>query len=441
MSINHIKSIYLQSSSTNRREALLLLLAILFVCLSALALKLLYTPKTTSVQFNTLFIISIIVWITLSILTHLLLNMWIPNRDALMFPIMSLLTGWGMITIWRLQGTYAFRYAMWFAISIICMLIIIRWSQHLVFLEKHPYLSLVAGILITALTVLVGVSPSGIGPKLWLQILSVNFINHSIYFQPSELLKVLILFFLATYLSRYRTDLILRQNQNKYSLPAAFLVPLITMWSISTFMVIIQGDLGAGWLMYWCFLGIFYLRTRRKRYAVSGAILFLLAVLLAYIYSDLVKLRLHGWLDPWFKSGSNFYQISQAWIAMSSGGIAGTGLGSGTPQHIPLGHSDFVFASIVTEWGYIGGIAVIILLVILISRIFRSTALLPRHSFSALLITGIALLFLIQTIVNIGGVLRILPLTGVPLIFISYGGSAMLLTYLSMGYVFSTTKQ
>ena len=241
-----------------------------------------------------------------------------------MFPIMTLLTGWGMITIWRLQGTYAFRYAMWFAISIMCMLTIIRWSQHLVFLEKHPYLSLVAGILINALTILVGVSPSGIGPKLWLPILSVNFINHSIYFQPYELLKVLIVFFLAAYLSRHRTNLILRQNQNKYSLPAAFLVPLITMWS---FMVIIQGDLGAGWLIYWCFLGIFYLRTRRKRYAISGAILFLLAVLLAYIYSDLVKIRLHGWIDPWFKSDSNFYQISQAWIAMSSGGITGTGLG------------------------------------------------------------------------------------------------------------------
>jgi len=175
--------------------------------------------------------------------------------------------------------------------------------------------------------------------------------------------------------------------------------------------------------------------------AISGAILFLLALLLAYIYSDLVKIRLHGWIDPWFKSDSNFYQISQAWIAMSSGGITGTGLGSGTPHHIPLGHSDFVFASIVTEWGYIGGIAVIILLATLIYRIFRSTALLPRHSFSALLNTGIVLLFLIQTIVNIGGVLHILPLTGVPLIFISYGGSAMLLTYLSMGYVFSTTKQ
>ncbi len=262
MSINHIKSIYVPSSLTNRREALLLLLAILFVCLSAVALKLLYPPKTTSAQFNTLFIISIILWITLSILGHFLLSTWIPYRDALMFPIMTLLTGWGMITIWRLQGTYAFRYAMWFAISIMCMLTIIRWSQHLVFLEKHPYLSLVAGILITALTVLVGVSPSGIGPKLWLPILSVNFINHSIYFQPSELLKVLIVFFLAAYLSRHRTNLILRQNQNKYSLPAAFLVPLITMWS---FMVIIQGDLGAGWLIYWCFLGIFYLRTRRKR--------------------------------------------------------------------------------------------------------------------------------------------------------------------------------
>ena len=131
----------------------------------------------------------------------------------------------------------------------------------------------------------------------------------------------------------------------------------------------------------------------------------------------------------------------QALIAMSSGGITGTGLGSGTPHHIPLGHSTSFLLVLSLNGDNIGGIAVIILLATLIYRIFRSTALLPRHSFSALLNTGIVLLFLIQTIVNIGGVLHILPLTGVPLIFISYGGSAMLLTYLSMGYVFSTTKQ
>ena len=109
---------------------------------------------------------------------------------------------------------------------------------------------------------------------------------------------------------------------------------------------------------------------------------------------------------------------------------------SGTPQNIPLIHSDFIFASIVSEWGYVGGVAIIILIFTLIYRIFRSAYLLPKHSFSSLLNTGIGSLFLIQTIINIGGVLRILPLTGVPLVFLSYGGSAMLLAYICMGCIF-----
>ena len=440
MSIFNQKSTYINPQLTNRHEAFLLLFAIAFVCLSGFSLRLSHSPIYTAEQTNSLLAISIILWATVSALGHFLLNMWVPNRDLLMFPITTLLTGWGMITIWRLQGTYAFRYALWYVISIICMLVVIRWSRHLSFLEKYPYLSLITGILITALTVLVGVSPSGEGPNLWLSILPVNFINHKIYFQPSELLKVLTILFLAAYLSRNRTTLILENIQNKYALPAAFTIPLITMWSISIFMVVIQGDLGAGWLIYWCFLGMFYLRTRRKRYALSGVTLFLLGVILAYIYSDLVKFRLHGWIDPWFTNKTNFYQIDQALIAMSNGGIVGTGLGSGTPQNIPLNHSDFIFASIVSEWGYVGGVAIIILIFTLIYRIFRSAYLLPTHSFPSLLNTGIGSLFLIQTIINIGGVLRILPLTGVPLVFLSYGGSAMLLAYICMGCIFLPRK-
>ena len=440
MSITNTKITYIKPQTINIHDALLLFLSIAFVCTSSFSLRLLRT-ETINISLPPLLAISIAIWIAFSILVHFLLNIWTPNRDVLMFPITNLLTGWGLITIWRLQGTYAFRYALWYFISIICMLVIIRWSRNLTFLEKHPYLSLITGIFITGITVLVGVSPSEIGPNLWLPILPVNFINHKIYFQPSELLKVLIILFLAAYLSRKRTTLILENIQNKYALPGAFTIPLITMWSVSTFMVIIQGDLGAGWLIYWCFLVIFYLRTRRKRYALSGIILFLMGVLLAYIYSDLVQFRLHGWIDPWFTDQTHFYQIDQALIAMNKGGIFGTGLGSGIPQYIPLNHSDFIFASIVSEWGHVGGVAIIALLSTLIYRIFRSAQQLPRHSFSALLNTGIGVLFLVQTIINIGGILRILPLTGVPLIFLSYGGSAMLLAHICMAFVFLTRNE
>ena len=215
---------------------------------------------------------------------------------------------------------------------------------------------------------------------------------------------------------------------------------MLTIWLLITFMVIIQCDLGAGWIIYCTFITILFVRTQQKRYMIYGVVLFILAVCFVYLYSDLVKIRIHGWLEPWLQTGTNFYQITQAWLYMSNAGLIGSGIGSGQSQYIPLAHSDFIFASIVSEWGQIGGLFVILLLLILLHRIFRTAQLLKSNSFNALLISGIGILILIQSTINIGGILRILPITGVPLPYVSYGGTSMVLSYMSIGYIISKTR-
>lgn len=422
------------------RELILLSIGIIFVILSSISLYLSRMYQQIDAQFITLFGTSIITWIILSVIGHFGLNVINPFRDTIIFPIIATLSGIGLVTVWHLQGIYAIRYTIWYIAGIICMLASIKWSNTIKYIQQHPYLSLFIGILLTALTLLIGVSPSNKGPTLWLTLLPFDIINHKIYFQPSELLKILIITFLASYLSSQRTALILKHTKYKLMFPLTFLIPMLTIWLLITFMVIIQGDLGAGWIIYCTFITILFVRTQQKKYMIYGVVLFILAVCFVYLYSDLVKIRIHGWLEPWLQTGTNFYQITQAWLYMSNAGLIGSGIGSGQSQYIPLAHSDFIFASIVSEWGQIGGLFVILLLLILLHRIFRTAQLLKSNSFNALLISGIGILILIQSTINIGGILRILPITGVPLPYVSYGGTSMVLSYMTIGYIISKTR-
>jgi cell division protein FtsW (lipid II flippase) len=362
-----------------------------------------------------------------------MLQRWLPRRDELMFPAVMTLCGWGMVIIWRLQGAYALRQAVWICIGTATMLAVVRWSHWLRALRRYPYISLMLGVLLTALTVIIGVNPSGAGPRLWLAIGGASWFPPGVFFQPSESLKLLLAIFLAAYLSRHHTLLQLKNNGRSSSLPLAFLAPLLVMWGLSMFLVIVQRDLGAGWVLYWGFLCIFFLATGRRRYAVSGLLLFGLGTAFAYGASNHVRLRLHGWLDPWSDADGKYYQFVQALEAMRAGGILGAGFGNGTPQSIPLAHSDFIFAALINEWGKLGAIALVILISILVQRIIRLSASQRSGSYAQYLAMGVAIFMAVQAGVNIAGVLRVLPMTGVALPFVSYGGSALVALFAGVG--------
>lgn len=383
--------------------------------------------------WDPLLLLCLALWCSATAAGYFMLQRWLPRHDELLFPAVMTLCGWGMLIIWRLRGAYALRQAVWICIGTATMLAVVRWSHWLRALRRYPYISLMLGVLLTALTVIIGVNPSGAGPRLWLAIGGASWFPPGVFFQPSESLKLLLAIFLAAYLSRHHTLLQLKNNGRSSSLPLAFLAPLLVMWGLSMFLVIVQRDLGAGWVLYWGFLCIFFLATGRRRYAVSGLLLFGLGTAFAYGASNHVRLRLHGWLDPWSDADGKYYQFVQALEAMRAGGILGAGFGNGTPQSIPLAHSDFIFAALINEWGKLGAIALVILISILVQRIIRLSASQRSGSYAQYLAMGVAIFMAVQAGVNIAGVLRVLPMTGVALPFVSYGGSALVALFAGVG--------
>ena len=242
--------------------------ATIFVAASVCALTISPSARTSTqvaMIWDPLMLLCLALWCASAAAGHIMLQRWLPRRDELMFPAVMTLCGWGMVIIWRLQGAYALRQAVWICIGTATMLAVVRWSHWLRALRRYPYISLMLGVLLTALTVIIGVNPSGAGPRLWLAIGGASWFPPGVFFQPSESLKLLLAIFLAAYLSRHHTLLQLKNNGRSSSLPLAFLAPLLVMWGLSMFLVIVQRDLGAGWVLYWGFLCIFFLATGRRR--------------------------------------------------------------------------------------------------------------------------------------------------------------------------------
>ena len=424
---------------TWRREVLLLMVAGVFVSASAWALAVtLPTPFSvrTGVNPDPLLLLCIALWFGAAITGFIGLQHLGNGHDVILFPSVMILCGWGIVTIWRLQGVYALRQAFWVCIGTGVMLVTVRWFHWIIALRKYPYVALLFGALLTSLTLIVGVNPSGSGPRLWLGVGGLSFFGSGIYLQPSELLKPLLVIFLAAYLSRHGSLLQYGFNNLSSRLPMAFLAPMVVMWSLSLFMVIVQRDMGAGWVLYWGFLCIFYLATGRRRYVALGMVLFLIGAALAYFVSELARSRIHGWLNPWSDANGEYYQIVQALKAMATGGTFGTGIGRGAPEQIPLAHSDFILAAIINEWGKMGGFALFILTLIILERIWVIGYSQGTGSYLRLLVFGVGSFIAVQAVINISGVLRMMPLTGVPLPFVSYGGSSMVVNFAGIGVVY-----
>ena len=426
-------------SNTQRREQLLLLVAAVFVAVTVSTLTVARQVShiiSTEFVFNPLLVWSLTLWLGACLVGHIGLQRLRPDRDAILFPVVMLLCGWGTVTIWRLQGNYALRQSVWICVGICAMLVTVRWFHWLRALQNYPYVALLFGALLTALTLIIGESPSGSGPRLWLGFDRISWFGYGVFLQPSELLKPLLVIFLAAYLSRHHTLLHLRIDGLARQMPISFLTPLLVMWGLSMFIVIVQRDLGAGWILYWGFLGIFFLGTRQWRYVVLGLALFLIGSALAYYASDLVRFRMQGWLNPWSDANGAYYQIVRSIQAMDSGGLLGAGIGHGAPDLIPLAHSDLIFPAIVNEWGKSGGVVLLLLSLIIVQRIARIGFSQRAGSYLQLLVLGVGVFVAVQIGVNIGGVTGVLPLTGVPLPFVSYGGSAMAVGFVELGFCY-----
>jgi cell division protein FtsW (lipid II flippase) len=402
-----------------RQEMILLGCAALFVGLSALGL-ILALPQRSGIGP------AIAAWLVGSAALHILLNRVIPDRDPFLLPIALLLSGWGLVLIARLAPPFLARQVIWLLVSEVIVAVIMFLPPDLRWLRRYRYTWLLLGLLLLGATILLGVNPSGYSyaPRLWLDF-------GVIFLQPSEILKLLLVAFLASYLADKSEILISTHTRIlRWELPSLpYLAPLLVMWGFCIILLTWQRDLGAASLFFVIFLMMLYVSTEQIGYLAVGGLLLTLAGCFGYFLYDVVRLRVDTWWNPWPEADDRAFQVVQSLIAVASGGILGAGIGLGSPTFVPVVHSDFVFAAVAEEWGLIGALAVVACFSILVMRAFQIALRNIDQPFRALLAAGIGISIGAQSLLIMGGVLKLVPLTGVTLPFLSYGGSSLLSSF------------
>jgi cell division protein FtsW (lipid II flippase) len=427
-------------TATDRMQARLLNLAAAFLVLYALILSLSPSARlqTWTPDIRWLHWLGVVVWIVGVNFAHRQLAQRLPERDPYLLPLGALLAGWGLLTIWRLSPNLGGRQTAWLMAALLAFAFGLRLPKDLDFLRRYKYVWLTSGLLLTALTLIFGTNPVGAGlPRLWLGCCGF-------YFQPSEPLKLLLVVYLAAYLSSlfvprfqiHRLDDNTRQNTIRIDRGggAVFLpqiAPTIVMTGLAVLLLLAQRDLGTATIFLFLYAVVVYLATGNKWIVVSSLVTLALAAVLGYALFDVVRLRVDAWLNPWLDPSGRSYQIVQSLLAIANGGLIGRGPGMGSPGLVPVSYSDFVFAAIAEEQGLIGSLALLVIYGLLAVRGLE-VALHAPDRFRRFLAAGLTAHLAAQSVLIIGGNLRLLPLTGVTLPFVSYGGSSLLVSFLSL---------
>ena len=346
-----------------------------------------------------------------------------PEADGLLLPLAGLLNGLGYVFIAQLDDELAAQQAIWTFLGVMlycATLLIIRRSPDL---EQFRYILLFLGLGMLLMPLLPVIGQEINGSRIWVRIGPVNF-------QPGEFAKVSLAIFFASYLVDKR-ELFkhgtwkvgpLRLPEPKHA------APVLLAWGASLIVMISQRDLGTSLLFFMLFLIMLWVATERLAYLLSGLLLFTGGAYVAWTRFSHVQTRVTAWLNPWDDPLGGGYQVVEAQFGLASGGITGTGPGRGYPQRVPAAETDFIFSTIGEELGLLGATAVLMAFVLMIGSGLRA-ALGARRPFSKLLATGLTGLLGIQSFIIIAGVTRVLPLTGVTLPFVSYGGSSLLANY------------
>lgn len=356
-----------------------------------------------------------------------ILNRRHHSREPLILPLIIFLSGLGLGLTARLAPNFLHRQLTWLILATGLLLLVNLVPPNLNWLRHYKYAWLLGGLCLLATTLIWGVNPSGYGARLWLQV-------GPFYFQPSEPLKLFLVVFLAAYMAdRHRQLAEARAYIGPVAVPhPSYWGPMLVMWGLSIILLIWQRDLGAALLFFGTFLGLVYAATGQARYVGAGCLLLMGVSFLGYAAFDVVRLRFEAFLNPWADPAGRSFQIVQSLLAFASGGFGGEGLGQGLPTAIPVVHTDFVFAAIGEEYGLAGALGVLFCFMLLVSRAIRIGMQAPNR-FEQLLATGIGIMIGLQTLVITAGTLKLMPLTGVTLPFVSYGGSSLLTSFTMVG--------
>jgi len=365
--------------------------------------------------------------------TTIALSLWmgwaVPRADQIMLPIVALVAGVGMLMVTRLDPSLGHKQLLWIVLGETAAAVAMVVPRSVGTLRLYKYTWATAGLMLIVLTILGGTDINGSGYRRW-----IGF--HGFYLQPVELLKILMAIFFAAYLDEKHELLASARLKLGFMRipPLQYLSPLIVMWGISLVLLVKQNDLGSALLFLGIFLAMIYVGTARAIYPISGVAMFAVGVYAALHLFPHVQDRTQVWLDPFSHASSTGYQLVQGLIALASGGIGGQGIGQGFPTDVPVVTTDFILAAIGEELG-LAGIAILLLL--LLYLVFRGLAIAmsAEGGFEKLLAAGLTATIAIQTMVIVGGTIRLMPLTGVPLPFLSYGGSSSLANYIMIALI------
>jgi len=354
--------------------------------------------------------------------------------DQVLLPIVATLTGLGLLLIQRLQPALAARGKGWATIAqrqviyitagFAVLWLIIAFVQRLDWLRRYKYTLATIGIVLMLATMLFGEEIGG--ARLWLRFGGITV-------QPSELTKLLLVIFLAAYLDEYRDLIASGYHWGPVTIPPLpYLLPMSIMWGLSILMVILQNDLGIALLFFSIFLVMLYIATGRLGYVLVGAVAFTIAAYVALHLVGHARVRVAVWLNPWSDPQGTGFQLIQAEYAFAHGHIFGTGLGFGMPQAIPVVETDYSFAAFGEELGLLGTVAILALYLLLVAR-GALIAFQARDTFLRLLAAGLSAVLGLQAFIILAGDVRLLPLTGITLPFISAGGSSLLTNFVIIG--------
>jgi len=366
----------------------------------------------------------------LAVLVAFGVHFWLVRRqhgsDPLFLPCGFLLAAVGLTMIYRLTPQLFILQSAWLIIGLVAFAATaIIGGQYLDMLAPYKYFLASVGITLLLSAILFGIEVGG--NKNWVVLGPVRF-------QPSEFAKLFIVLFLAAYFDERREVLAYAtKHYGPLELPQPrFLAPLLLFWGLTMLMLVVQRDLGSALLYFVTTLLMTFLPSGLWSLLAVGGGLFMVGAVGAYCFYPHVQTRIDIWLDPWGDPNGKAYQLVQSLFALGSGHVLGTGLTYGFPDFIPEVHTDFIFAAIGEEMGLMGSAAVLFIYLIIIYRGFR-TALTAATTFQALTAAGLSIFLALQVILIVGGVTNLLPLTGITLPLISYGGSSMVSNFILLG--------
>ncbi|NTU74807.1 MAG: FtsW/RodA/SpoVE family cell cycle protein, partial [Anaerolineaceae bacterium] len=370
-----------RSSWNDRIQNRLLFFAAIFVLLYAVILTLSPAVRLHSwlVDYKWAHWAGFAIWAAGSFTLNQIIEKRFPDRDPFLYPVAALLSGWGLLTIWRLDSGFGLRQTIWFAVGFAILWGLGKFPNLLDWLKKYKYLILVTGLVITALTFIFGVYPGGNGPRLWLG-------AGGVYIQPSEPLKMLLVIYLAAYLSE-RLLLKFRLFQ--------LLNPTLILMSIALGVLVVQRDVGTAIVFVIIYTLLIYLAVGKKRILLISALVILAAGVSGYFLLGNIQSRLQTWINPWIDPSGSSYQVIQSMISIGAGGTFGRGPGLGSPSLVPVAHSDFIFTAIAEETGLAGTMALIACWALLVVRGLR-TAYRVKAPYLRMVASGITIYFAVQ---------------------------------------------